>query len=237
MSIIVWLKRMFRGRKQEFEVWDTSAISIWTDKFKSQLQSETSTVVVVPEIVFKQLSAGKHKFERARKAYEYILEYTGNKLRFAVVNKESRKLSANEQVISVVEEYYNKGYNVTLVTCNHNQADMAEIKKYKVFLLAGNRKNKPNNDNQKVGNFNMANNKKEVVGNLNEDEKRVKCKKIGKNTYIAMYPGVAVYDNRGKRRIGQNNKVMVSLFERVVLDDVEYMVKDITETRVILKRT
>lgn len=244
MNVIVWVKQLFRGRKQKFEVWDTSAISIWTDKLEAQLESEDNTVIVVPEVVMKQLSEGRHKFERARKAYKYLLDYTGDKLRFAVANEKRRALPANEQVISIVGDYYNKGYDVTLVTCNHTQSLMAGLRKYNELLLAGNResnganasKQQSTKNNQKAGTLNMAKTRKEVDCNLNENEKQVKCKRIGKDTYIIAHPGVAVYDNRSKRRIGKNGRVMVRLLERVVWDDVEYMVKSITETHVILKR-
>lgn len=245
MNIIVWIRRLFRGRKQKIEVWDTSAISIWTDKLKSQLESDSNTIVVIPESVMKQLSEGRNKFERARKAYKYLLDYTGENLRFAVVDKDSRMLSANEQVISVVGEYYNKGYDVTLITCNQSQAFMAGLRKYNQLLLAGNResdavnssKQQSTKNDQKAGTVNMAKPRKEVECNLSENEKQLKCKKIGKDIYIIAQPGLAVYDSRSKRRIGKNGKVMVKLSEHVVWDDVEYIVKAITETHVILKRT
>lgn len=82
----------------------------------------------------------------------------------------------------------------------------------------------------------MAKSNEEQQGVVNESEKRVKCKTIGKDAYIFTPNGVAVYDVRGKRRIGKDSRVIVRLAERVVYDDVEYIVKSITAKHVILKR-
>lgn len=86
----------------------------------------------------KQLSEGERKCERERKAHKYLLDCAGNKLIFAAIDDRSRTLSADEQVISVLEGGYTKGYDVTLVTCNHNQAVMADLRRFKCLLFEGN---------------------------------------------------------------------------------------------------
>jgi len=78
--------------------------------------------------------------------------------------------------------------------------------------------------------------KNDLVVELENGDKQVKCKKKGKDIYMYTPAGVGVYDSRGKRKMGKNGKVIVKTLERVRIDDEEYLVKELGETYVILKK-
>lgn len=82
----------------------------------------------------------------------------------------------------------------------------------------------------------MSKNKKESIPILNEDEKAERYVVIEGANYISAKHGVAVYDNHGKRRIGKNNRVQVSLRDKVVYDEEEYILVIFTDTHAILKK-
>jgi len=233
--VIVWLKRLFRSSQQSFEVWDFASICIWLDKLQQKLEENNNVIIVIPEVVIKQLSEESRKYFKAEKAHKFLLECENTKLIFAVISQNNRKLANNEQILSVVAEYYNRGYNVTLVTCSNTLADNAKSRRFSCNLLAGiNPNEKSSKQQQKVRKTDMS--KTEVIMDVSETEKKMKCSKKGKDVYIFSPPGIVVYDKTNKRRIGKNGRVLVRLNERVVCDDVEYIVKTIEEEHVILKK-
>ena len=67
-------------------------------------------------------------------------------------------------------------------------------------------------------------------------EKVVECTKRGKDAYISQKRGVTVYDTKNKKRIGKDGKVIVRLGERVDWNHVEYIVSEISDFKVILKK-
>ena len=82
----------------------------------------------------------------------------------------------------------------------------------------------------------MGRNKKKKYPVLKEDEKAIQYKNEGKFKYVALGPGIHVYDRKGKRRIGKDGIVQIQLMERVVYSTgKEYIVKEFGEKYVILK--
>lgn len=83
----------------------------------------------------------------------------------------------------------------------------------------------------------MTNSKKKNTPDLNANRRMEKYIVIGKLNYIYARPGVTVFDNRGKRRIGKNNRVQVTIMDRVVYNDEnEYKVVDFDEKYTILEK-
>ena len=234
MDLVVGIKRLIKKNKEPIEVWDISAVRNWLERIQARLEAG-NVVIIIPEIVMRQLSESAKPCEV--NTYNYLLGYTGDKLNYAVTDSDKRDLSYYEQIFSIFRNYYNQGYDVTLVTCDANQSHMAEQLKLSCMLFPGNKnKSEFQKNEQKVRNTKMSKTKTNCACDPNETEKRLKNKKIGKDNHIVTRAGIEVYDNRGKRRIGKNSLVKVQLTERVVYDNVEYIVTTITDTDVILKR-
>ena len=239
MDLLIGIRRRLKKQKDPIEVWDISAIRNWLDRMQSRLELG-KTVIVVPEIVIRQLSDSGKVVDVL--AYNYILSYSGDKLYYATTATEKRDMSYNEQILSIQEDYYNKGYNVTLVTCNTIQSHMAEERKLGCLLFVGNKPNKnlqnekTQKNQKKVEESSMSKVKNKQVCSVSPEQMEVKNKKIGKDNHILTRAGVEVYDNRGKRRIGKNSLVKVQLMERVVYDGTEYIVTAATSETVVLKR-
>lgn len=64
----------------------------------------------------------------------------------------------------------------------------------------------------------------------------IKAAKRGKDTFIQKPPGAVVWDRKNKRRIGSEGEVIVRLYERVKLYKKYYVVSEIGENQVVLKR-
>lgn len=82
----------------------------------------------------------------------------------------------------------------------------------------------------------MPNVENQQVETYVNGEKLVECTQRGKDTYISQKRGVTVYDSKNKKRIGKDGKVIVRLGERIVWNHVEYIVREITDFKVILKK-
>ena len=64
----------------------------------------------------------------------------------------------------------------------------------------------------------------------------IKAKKRGKDVFIRKPHGAVVWDRKNKRRIGSEGEVIVRLYERVKLYKKCYIVIEIGENQVVLKR-
>ena len=137
--VVIWIRRLIKGCKQKFEVWDASAVSMWLDRLQEKIESENDLIIIVPETVMSQLFDDSNKSEGADKAHKYLLDCQNEKLKFATIAPNNRTLTVEEQLLSVVEEYYIQGYNVTFVTCNHNMAFRAKLRELNCLLYQENR--------------------------------------------------------------------------------------------------
>ena len=233
--LILKIRRFLIRDKRRYEVWDVSAVSNWLEKLQKKLEKEADIVIIIPKIVVEQLSARTDKSLRDRKAYDFLMSYTSSNLNFDVVIGENKPQTSNEQILSTLKKYFNKGYNVTLVTCNSALASKVSEDEINCVLLDKNiQKNNVLKSNKKEEDISMS--KKQLIEEVSETEKQIQCKNVGKDTYIYAPPGIEVFDKKNKKRIGKNGKVLVRLNERVVCDGKEYVVKAITDTHIIIKK-
>lgn len=239
MNIIVRVKQVFRKNKGCFEVWDTSAMSNWLDKFIEKVNGKNNIILVVPEGVVHELSVGRHRFERARNAYEYIKNVNSTKVIKEVTDDKIRSWTIDEQVIDVVWKYYKKGYNVRLVTCDQDQAYKAEIKKLKCTLLKGIRTQQmdkqPKEDIQKVNSI-VKPNRPTIFPTELKGELTVPYKRVGKENFIDVKTRIAVYDNRGKRKIGKAEMISIRLTDTFVYKNITYRIAKMEHNILTLKR-
>lgn len=82
----------------------------------------------------------------------------------------------------------------------------------------------------------MPNAENQQVEKCANGEKMIECTQRGKDTYISQKRGFTVYDSKNKKRIGKDGKVIVRLGERIVWNHVEYIVSEISDFKVILKK-
>ena len=64
----------------------------------------------------------------------------------------------------------------------------------------------------------------------------VKAEKRGKDTYILKEYSTVVYDGKNKPRIGRDGKVIVRPYDKVHFGKKQYVVTEIGEKQVVLKR-
>lgn len=239
MNIIVRFKRLLRMHKGRFEVWDTSALSNWLDKLKREIERKERITVIIPEGVIHELSVGRRNYERARLAYEYIKNSDTERLRVDVTDDNKRAWTVDEQVVAVVEKYANKGYNVTLVTCDIDQAYKAKLKKLNVNLLKSYKEFDAKNptENSKQNKTNSIKLGKPIIEIPQPtDEISIPLIQIGKEKYISVKHRIEAYDNKGKRKIGKFEKIPILPTDSFKCQNYTYRIQAITNEKLILKR-
>lgn len=235
-NIIVRIRRAFTNHNYIYEVWDTSAVSVWLDKLKERITVDTNVKVVITEGVIHELSVGRHKYEKARNAYRYIKQIESDNVIKEVTMDKIRAWTVDEQIIFTADTYHKKGRDVTLITCDQDQAFKAELRGLKVKLLEAVR---PELEKQIVTpNYSrvvFVSSSKEPPAKLG-DEITLTCSKLGKEHYLDVKSGMVVYDNKGKRKIGRNKLVPITISDRVSYYNMDYFVKSISDRQVILNK-
>ena len=232
MNVFIKIKNFFRRHAGQFEVWDTSAISTWFDKFKEKINKQEFNILV-PEGVSHELSMGRHNHEKCRIAYDFIQNAKKEgKLKVIVTKDKMRSWAIDEQVVATAYDYFKKGYNVSLITCDRDQANRATYRGMDVKCLNGTRIRKiPNAVNKHR--FVETN----VKTDINSDGKiKVECLRKGKLLYINVNRGIAVYDSKGKRKIGRDNLIPVINSDVFVLRNCSYMIESAVDNYIILKK-
>ena len=229
VSIIVRIRRLLKNQKNKIEIWDTSAIRAWFDRLMDALNVGSKEKVVIPEGVMHELSASRHNSITCREKYNFLSSYTGGRLMIHVTDDKKRAWSVDEQVIAALQEYHNKGYNVTLVTCDRDQAYRARLKGLAVELLAG---SKPAEDVKTIleegENVTL---KKDVAEQIT-----IPCITKGDDSFISVKLGFAVYGNTGKRKIGKQNLIQIAKSDVLEHDERKYRISNMSNTCILLAR-
>lgn len=222
-NVIIKIKNFFRRHKGLFEVWDTSAISTWFDIFENHVNADGINVIV-PEGVSHEISMGRRAYEKCRVAYEFINEAKKNgKLTVYVTKDNMRSWLVDEQVVAIAYEYHKKGYSVKLVTCDRDQSVKADYRGLKAELLKGKRPAETETE-------------KEQPILATENELKIPCITRGKITYVNVKQGMAVYDTKGKRKIGRNNLIEIASTDTLIYKDLRYKIQMVLENEILLKR-
>ena len=239
MSIIVRLKQMLRMHKGNYEVWDTSAISNWLEVFKSKIESGKTTIIL-HEGVVHELSVGRRNHEICRKAYEYVISLKSDMILKIATRDATRSWTIDEQVVDAVAEYYKKGYNVTLVTCDKDQAYKAEIKGLKCRYLIVKKDDviqKPEIDKlEKTLKKDEPKEVKEIKKTVAAPILEIPCIKLNKINYIDVKHRITVFDNRGKRKIGKNELIPILFSDTFEYMNHRYAIQALTDTSITFKR-
>lgn len=236
MNIIVKLKKLFMKKAGIFEVWDTSAISTWFDEFVKSAITQ-GIKVIVPEGVLHELSAGRHSYEKCRDAYNFINRTKNENVIVYVTKDVMRSWPIDEQIVAIAYEYHKKGYDVRLVTCDRDQANKAYYRGVSYRLLKGNREYPI----AKKENLQQSNSQPKVE---NKPYKTAPVRKalsipcVTKNSvkYISVKYGIAVYDAKGKRKIGRDNLIAVSNTDVFTYKEHNYKIESVTDTSIFLRR-
>lgn len=234
LGAIAKLWRRVTKTSQRMEVWDTSAVSTWLDILRSKIESRDETKIVITEGVIHELSVGRHKFEKARNAYNYIYNATSDKILKVVTEDKVRAWTVDEQIIYTASIYAKSGHNVVLVTCDKDQAFRAGLQGIKTKLLEGNRealKTVPVQPKPKI-----VATSGEKQQNMFGNEIKLECTKRGQRLYISVISGIEIYDNRGKRRIGKDKIVEIQPTDKVVYFGMQYKITSITDKQLILEK-
>lgn len=229
----VMLYRKITNTRETIQVWDTSALSDWLDML-DEIVAEGKIKIIITEGVIHELSRGRYKFEKARKAYFFIRDINKDNVIKLPTEDKIRTWTVDEQVVYVAEKKHLAGHNVTLVTCDQCQALRAELKGIKTNLLEGNRSFTKNSVIKRPPKIVATSGAKAV--NKFGGELKLDYKKQGDEFLISSIYGMEIYDSRGKRRIGKNNTLLISKMDRIVYFNCEYTISEITENKIVLKR-
>ncbi len=243
MDVILGIKRILRKHEGIFEVYDTSAAINYPNKLKETVEQDNNIIVVMPEGTVHELSLIRHRIENARIAYEYIKRTQSNKLIKEVAADSTRAWTIDEQVIDIVYKYHKKGRVVRLVTCDQDQAYKAGLKKLTCVLLPGSRTTQTVRQLKETTPKNAFGTKSQLTSKQPQnitseikDEINVPYKKIGKENYIDVNTRIAVYDNKGKRKIGKAELIKVLITDSFVYKNQNYRIIKIEDSILTLKR-
>lgn len=237
MNIFVKLKKFFRRRDEVFEIWDTSALSTWSDIFMKNVLSEKIRVIIA-EGTNHEISNGRHNHKVCRTVYHFIRKYKKvGLIEIDIPKNEMLSAPIDDQVVVAAYERYKKGFDITLVTCDVNQASKAEDRGVKVQLLKGVRdedeiSEKIDNHTSSVKTKNQA--KLEIKET--QSELVVPCITKSNKVYINVKQGIAVYDAKGKRKIGKENLIEVSKADSLVYKERKYSIEAVADTYIALKK-
>lgn len=240
-NFILRFKQFVRKNKGRYEVWDTSGISTHPELFKQHV-SDPNICVVVPQGVHQELSNGRHHLPICKEMWNFL--NSTNNVIFEAASDEMHSWPIDDQVIHVVQVYHNKGYNVTLVTCDRQQSSNAvRFKELKCRLLAG----IPNNERRyertvqatRPGSTNekriFTANNEVPISTIPVQGLSLPCIKQGKKYFVKLMSGMALYDVKGKRKIPNNDLIEVLPGESLTLREEKYKVSKITEKQVVLE--
>lgn len=239
MNVFVRLKNLLKKNKGKYEIWDTSAVSVWLDRLIATLNSESKITVIIPEGVVHELSAGRRNYDRCKKAYEYITTCKSSKLKIEVTEDSHRAWTIDEQIVATAEKYYKKGYKAVLITCDKDEAYKAGLKGIESEVLYT-KKQGGKEKSQKILRTTQTVIKKEPKKEpeiaVEGENITIPCIVINKGKYINLIRGIEVYSPNGKRKIAKDNMLPVCLYDKVIFMDIEYTISQITDTYISLKK-
>lgn len=240
MKVIRYIMSLFNGSKK-YQVWDTSALSNHFERFKQTLK-EQNVIVVIPEGVSHEISVGRRNNEICKDIYRFIEGNIRNpKLHVEVTPDSIRSWAVDEQVIYTASAYYNKGYEVKLITCDRDQCFRAKLKNIEAVLIPVAR---PKNECQtpkaeKIYAEVKAEVVPEVVKKPNpvvSDDMELPARFTGKDCWLSYDKNLSVYDRKGKRKIARPEGVMVTRNDMVYYNDVPYIIKAFGNNSVCVSR-
>ncbi len=236
MEAIIKIRRFFKKNYGIVELWETSAICTWPEVFIERVLSK-KVHVIVAEGTIHELSAGRHHHEVCRKLYYFIMDAKKTGLIIIDVPKtEMMAMPIDDQIVIGAYERYRKGYNITLVTCDVDQASKAENRGVNVQLLKGNKEQQSSKIlKPKQTTIKKEEDKPKKIEEV-DGELVIPCITKGNVIYINVRQGVIVYDAKGKRKIGRDNLIAVSIMDILVYREQKYMIQSTTDTYINLKR-
>ena len=251
MSIIVQLKRLIRKDKGCFEVWDTSAISNWFELLTERVEAKGKNKIVLPEGVVQEISDGRKHYVSCRVRFDYITKLKSKNVVKYPTPSDIRLWKVDEQVVEIAYRYFKEGYEVKIVTCDRGMAYAAEIKGISVELLEGKSPEERVDDIDKkvnvtvpiiikkpeVPSYKVVSPQKIIKEkNTPPPEKLfVEYTKVGKQMYISVSEKIEVYDNKGKRKIGKQEKIPITLLDKFIYKNNRYEVQSVNKEHIVLE--
>lgn len=240
MAIIRFIMSLFRGRNN-YEVWDTSALSNHFELFKQTLQ-QGQTIMIIPEGVSHEISVGRRNNENCKEIYRFLEGNIRNpRLRVEVANDAIRSWAVDEQVVYTVEKYHKKGYTVRLISCDRDQSFKARLKELNVELLPVSRSKVAayqEIDEHIRGLASKQNEAPVIVPVSSEHEQSTEelelpSRMVGKQCVLQFDKHVSVYDNRGKRKISRPEGTVIARDDTVYYKNAKYVIKRICRDTVM----
>lgn len=231
MRIIVWLKRLLKKAKAKAQVWDTSAVSNYFEEFKEVVE-KGEVKIFVPEGVSHELHVGKSY--HCAVAYDYIVSAERqDKIRVVPIEN---KAEVDYQVIELAKMLWAKSYDVTLVTCDKEQATNAERRNVETLRLPVviNRPERREPYNWKKEPTLEPMESKAVTESLNNSEVRIPCIKRG-NVYFIRASAAAVYTHKGKRKFGREGFIEITSNDVCEIGGKKYEVCKIKDKNIVLR--
>lgn len=226
--------KMIRRKKQICKVYDASALRNYFDTFKETVETNPSWLIVIPEGVLHEISVAKSVDKLCRIIYDYITTNSKNSSNLIVEVAEDsiRSWSVDEQGIHVVEKYQKKGYDAELISCDKEQCFRAELKQVNCSLLPVNKQANLNKTVKTKGNIREV--VKDKPNNFVNPQISLVSKFLNRERYLKVNRNLAIYDNRGKRRIGKDGYIKYENLDRIFYLDKEYVVTSIENNRIVI---
>jgi len=230
VRIIVWLKRLLKKVKAKAQVWDTSAVSNYFEDFREVVE-KGEVKVFVPEGVSHELHAGKSYHCEA--AYDYIIS-SERQGKIRVIPIEN-KAEVDYQVIELAKRLWAESYDVTLVTCDKEQATNAERRNVETLRLPVivSRREAYNWCQKSEAVFEPVETK-ENTEKLGASEVVIPCIKRG-NLYLIKASSAAVYTHKGKRKFGREGFIEVNQNDVCEIGGIKYEIFKMKEKNIVLR--
>lgn len=237
MSLTSFFEKIVRKQKTICKVYDTSAIRNYFGIFKEIVETKNDWLIVVPEGVLHEINVAKSVDKLCRIIYNYITTYSKEKsnLRVEVTEDNIRNWSVDEQVIHVVEKYQKKSCDAELVSCDKEQCFRAELKGIKCSLLPV--------VSKEFTAQKFKNNFSSIKGTTKFDEKKaqeispskisVPIIIINGDKYLNVNRYLAVYDKKGRRKIGKEGYLKFDPTDKFLCNDREYIISKLESNKVI----
>ena len=226
--------KILRRKKQICKVYDASALRNYFDTFKETVETNPEWLIVIPEGVLHEISVAKGVDKLCRIIYDYITTNSNNfpNLIVEVTEDSIRSWSVDEQGIRVVEKYQKKGYDAELISCDKEQCFRAELKQVNYSLLPVNKQTNLNKvEKPKIKIQEVLENKPNTFVN---PQISLESKVLNRERYLKVNNYLAIYDNRGKRRIGKDGYIKYENLDRIFYLDKEYVVTKVEDNCIVI---
>lgn len=240
MCIVLGFKQWIHRNDRAVMVIDTCVISNFFEWFVNVVNSG-EFLIVVPQGVFREICTGRQKYEVCRRAYKFIEKAKKDELLIVpVASDKIKSWVVDDQVVAEAERYFKKGHKTELVTCDYNMASNAQDIGVPVNLMRA-PKNRLEDQLDKINAKRNNKTEKQETGVLTKEETsdnelKLPCITKNKTTYISVKQGVAVYDVKGKRKVGRDNLIIVTSTDIFEYNQHNYMVKSIGKDVIHLKK-